>query len=38
VLITHLVQRKLRRVEGHSVRTMDSRSCPKRDQGLIARR
>jgi hypothetical protein len=36
VLITHLVQRKLRRVEGHSVCTMDSRSCSERDQGLIA--
>src|SRR5215204_4062358 len=38
VLITHLVQRKLRRVEGHSVSTMDSRSRPECDQGLIARR
>ena len=38
VLIAHPVQRKLRRVEGHSVRTMDSRSRPERDQGLIARR
>jgi hypothetical protein len=38
VLITHLVQRKLRRVEGYSVRTMDSRSRPECDQGLIARR
>ena len=36
VLITHLVQRKLRRVEGHSVRTMDSRSRSECDQGLIA--
>lgn len=36
VLITHLIQRKLRRVEGHSVRTMDSRSRSERDQGLIA--
>ena len=36
VLIAHLVQRKLRRVEGHSVRTMDSRSRPECDQGLIA--
>src|SRR5215208_7492476 len=36
VLITHLVQRKLRRVEGHSVCTMDSRSRPECDQGLIA--
>ena len=38
VLIAHPVQRKLRRVEGHSVSAMDSRSRPKRDQGLIARR
>ena len=38
MLIAHPVQRKLRRVEGHSVRTMDSRSRPERDQGLIARR
>ena len=38
VLITHLVQRKLRRVEGHSVCTVDSRSRPEGDQGLIARR
>src|SRR5215213_7638962 len=38
MLIAHLVQRKLRRVEGHSVGTMDSRSRPECDQGLIARR
>jgi hypothetical protein len=38
VLITHLIQRKLRRVEGHSVCTMDSRGRPEGDQGLIARR
>jgi hypothetical protein len=38
MLIAHPVQRKLRRVEGHSVCTMDSRGRPERDQGLIARR
>ena len=38
VFITHPVQRKLRRVEGHSVCTVDSRSRPERDQGFIARR
>jgi hypothetical protein len=38
VLITHPVQRELRRVEGHSVSAMDGRSCPEGDQGLIARR
>jgi hypothetical protein len=38
MLLAHLVQRKLRRVEGHSVRTVDSRSRPECDQGLIARR
>src|SRR5215212_5383635 len=36
VLIAHPVQRKLRRVEGHSVGTMGSRSRPECDQGLIA--
>jgi hypothetical protein len=29
ILFTHLVQRKLRRVEGHSVSTVDSRGRPK---------
>ena len=38
VLFAHPVQRKLRRVEGHSVGAMDGRSRPERDQGLIARR
>src|SRR5215216_1148542 len=38
VLVSHSVQRKLRRVEGHSVRTVDSRSCPECDQGLVASR
>ena len=38
VLIAQPVQRKLRRVEGHSVGAMDSRGRPERDQGLIARR
>ena len=38
VLITHPVQRELRRVEGHSVSAMDGRGRPKRDQGFIARR
>ena len=38
MLFAHPVQRKLRRVEGHSVRTMDGRSRPERDQGLVARR
>jgi hypothetical protein len=36
VLLSHLVQRKLRRVEGHSVSTVDSCSCPECDQGLVA--
>jgi hypothetical protein len=36
VLIAHLVQRKLRCVEGHSVRTMDSRGCSECDQSLVA--
>src|SRR5215218_9925572 len=38
VLVSHSVQRKLRRVEGHSVRTVDSRICPECDQGLVASR
>jgi hypothetical protein len=38
VFIAHLIQRKLRRVEGHSVCTVDSRSRPECDQGFIARR
>ena len=38
MLIAHPVQRKLRRVEGHSVSAMDGRSRPERDQGFIARR
>ena len=35
VLIAHPVQRKLRRVEGHSVSTVDSCSCPECDQSLV---
>ena len=38
VLIAHPVQRKLRRVEGHSVSAMDGRGRPERNQGFIARR
>jgi hypothetical protein len=36
VLLGHIVQRKLRRVEGHSVATVDSRRCPERYQSFIA--
>src|SRR5215212_10511154 len=36
VLISHSVQRKLRRVEGHSVSTVDSRSCPECDQQHVS--
>ena len=35
VLLAHLIQRKLRRVEGHSVSTVDSRGCPECDQSLV---
>ena len=35
VLLSHHVQRKLRRVEGHSVSTVDSCCCPECDQSLV---
>src|SRR5215210_2170990 len=38
VLIAHLVQRELRRVEGHSVRAVDGRSRPECDQSFVSAR
>src|SRR5829696_6580251 len=38
VLIAHLVQRELRRVEGYSVLTVRSRGCPERDQSFVSAR
>src|SRR5215210_3344985 len=38
VLFAHLVQRKLRRVEGHSVSTVDRSGCPECDQSFVTGR